>query len=511
MLLGAAWLALVAPSWSTTSIAWRQDAAVEAPAQSARQLSLGDAVALALQNNIGLRIDRFSAEVQRFTYLGSWGSFDPIATVSGNFTDAEQQAATSLAGANVVNSQVAGFNAGLLFPLETGGSFNVGYDHTYSKTNSTFSVGESLDQGAFALTYSQPLLRGAWNGYNTAERMKAEMRWMQSDARHTELRANLQRDVTQAYWDLIASKEALAVQEETLALGLRQLEQNERRLKVGVGTEVEVLQAQTNVATQQEVLLRSRSNVSAADDMLKGLLFARSQGDGWDAWYAWWDEPIEPTTPLPEVTDVTAEWTQSLGRALAHRPELLQKRYEIEISELDLIKANSEEQAGLDLQLSVASNAVADHTGPAIETAAKFDFATYSASLTYSTPLFNRAAENAYKAARVGVLSARLAYELAETEILTEVRAAVRDAHYQAEAVRAAMVSYDLAVRQLEAEEARFAQGISTNFQVLEYQQQLSQAKSNLVAVRVAYAKSLTALERAEGRLQQPEPPAPNE
>ena len=128
-------------------------------------------------------------------------------------------------------------------------------------------------------------------------------------------------------------------------------------------------------------------------------------------------------------------------------------------------------------------------------------FHAASASLTWSTPLRNRAAENALEAARLGVRSARLVYEQVETGILTEVRAAVRDSLYQAEAVRAAGTSYDLARRQLEAEEARFEQGLATNFQVLEYQQQLAQAKANLVAARVAYAKARTALARAEGEL----------
>jgi outer membrane protein TolC len=75
--------------------------------------------------------------------------------------------------------------------------------------------------------------------------------------------------------------------------------------------------------------------------------------------------------------------------------------------------------------------------------------------------------------------------------------------HHQAEAVNAARTSYDLAQRQLDAENARFEQGISTNFQVLEYQQQLSQAKANLVTSRVSYAKARTALVKAEGLLDQ--------
>jgi len=464
-------------------------------------LSVEDVVALARKNNIGLRIDTFAEDVQRYTHLGTFGAFDPIATVTGSYTDSQQPAASSLAGANVVKSDTIAMNAGLLMPFESGGNLNLGYDHRNTSTNSTFSIDDTLTTSSLSLSYTQPLLRGAWTGYNTIEQEKSELRWLQAKARHDELVANLERDVIQAYWNLVAAREALVVQEETLALGEQQLEQNRRRLKVGVGTEVEVLQAETNVATQTEVLLQAQSNVRAADDAVKSLIFARSEGDGWDVWYAWWDRPIQPTTPLPAVDETALDWTSSLAHALSSRPELVQRRIDIEISEFDLLKARSEERAGLDLNLSLTSTGVDGQANQALQSASQFDFPTASASLTYTTPLFNRAAENALEASRLGLRSARLGYEQAETGILTEVRAAVRDSQYQAEAVRAATVSFDLAKRQLEAEEARFAQGLSTNFQVLEYQQQLSQAKSNLVGARVAYAKAGTALLRAEGRL----------
>lgn len=495
--VGLVALLLVAPL-APAEASGRQDA-VSAP--EPMQLSVEDVVSLAEKNNIGLRIDTFAEEVQRYTHLGSFGAFDPIATVTGSYTDTQQPAASSLAGANVVKSDTLGLNAGLLVPFETGGNLNLGYDHQNTSTNSTFSIDDTLTTSSLSISYTQPLLRGAWSGYNTVEEEKSELRWQQATARHSELLANLRRDVIQAYWNLVAAREALVVQEETLALGQQQLDQNRRRLKVGVGTEVEVLQAETNVATQTEVLLQAKSNVRAADDALKSLIFARTEGDGWDAWYDWWDRPIEPTTPLPDVDDRRLDWTSSLASALSARPELVQRRIDIEISEFDLLKARSEERAGLDLNLSLTSSGVDGQSKKAVETAAQFDFPTASASLTYSAPLFNRAAENALEASRLGLRSARLGYEQAEIGILTEVRAAVRDSEYQREAVRAAEVSFDLAQRQLEAEQARFDQGLSTNFQVLEYQQQLSQAKSNLVGARVAYAKAGTALLRAEGRL----------
>ena len=237
-------------------------------------LSLEDVLELALTNNIGLRVEAHAEEVQYYTHLGSWGSFDPLVSVTGSYADSEEPASTSLAGASVVESDRLGLNANLQLPFTSGGRFDVTYDHANTRTNSAFSIEDTLTSSSVSLTYTQPLLRGAWSGYNTVEQRKSELRWKQAQARYRELESDLVRDVTQSYWDLVAAREALAVQEETLALGEKQLAQNQRRLEVGVGTEVEVLQAEANVALQIEALLRSRTTLAAADDALKAQVFA---------------------------------------------------------------------------------------------------------------------------------------------------------------------------------------------------------------------------------------------
>ncbi len=493
--------ALAALAW--TSFAGLAPAAAQVVVQNeVTPLTLEDAVLLALENNVGLRIEVFREEVQLYTHLGSWGSFDPLATVTGTYRDSEQPATSSLSGGSVVKSDSIDLSAGVQFPLQSGGRFDLGYSHQNSSSTSSFALDDTLTNSAMSLSYTQPLLRGAWSGYNTVEQEKAELRWLQAKEHHREIRITLILDVVQSYWDLVAALEGLAVQRETVELGRQQLDQNMRRLEVGVGTEVEVLQAETNVATQLEVLLRAETSALAADDVLKALLFARSEGDGWEDWYQWWDQPILPGTPLPEVDEkLPLDWIGSLGLALKERPELAQRRIDIEISEFDIMKAGSEESAGLDFTVSLSSSGVNGKSSEAVKAATSFEFPTASAGLTYSAPLYNRAAENAVRSARVGLRSARLVYEQAETAILTEVRAAVRGVKYQAEAVRASRTSYDLALRQLDAENARFEQGLATNFQVLEYQQQLSQAKANLVSSRTGYAKARTTLVKAEGRL----------
>ena len=88
-----------------------------------------------------------------------------------------------------------------------------------------------------------------------------------------------------------------------------------------------------------------------------------------------------------------------------------------------------------------------------------------------------------------------------ELDITAEVREAVRGVRYASEQVRATSTSLALARRQLEAEEARFNNDLSTTFQVLEFQQDLVDAMANERTARVAYAKALINLESVQGLL----------
>ena len=118
-----------------------------------------------------------------------------------------------------------------------------------------------------------------------------------------------------------------------------------------------------------------------------------------------------------------------------------------------------------------------------------------------SLPVGNRTAKTAERAAVANARSARLSYDQLESQVAAEVREAVRQILYQAAAVKASIKSLELAQRQLAAEEARYAEGLSTNFQVLEFQKQLAEALSAQTRARASYAKAIASLARAEGVL----------
>ncbi|HUR27756.1 MAG TPA: TolC family protein [Planctomycetota bacterium] len=459
------------------------------------ELSLEQALKIALDNDLGLELEAIATEVASYEYLGSWGSFDPRVTATAAVTDSEFEAGSSLAGAVIVKEDTQEFSTGVGLPLKTGGRFDVTYGSVNSRSNNSFNNVNPSTTDTLGITFRQPLWRGAWMQYATSAQREREILWHKSSERFRQVRQQLLFDVNSAYWDLVAAIEQIGVADATLELGRRQLQQNQRRLDAGVGTGVEVLQAEANVAVRIGERLKADVDMRAAQDRLKSALFPGTDTPAWDT-------QIVPVTKLPDSTDpLVPPWDAALIVALEHRSELRQQRLEIDASDVRVERTRSERRFGLDLELSSQSRGFDGNSWDAFQSATSFEFPANRAALTLDVPILNRTARNAERAERARGRSARLVYAQLESQIAAEVREAVRQILYQAEAVKASVKSLELAERQLAAEQARYDEGLSTNFQVLEFQRQLDEARSSEKRARVGYAKALSGLSRAEGVL----------
>ena len=86
-----------------------------------------------------------------------------------------------------------------------------------------------------------------------------------------------------------------------------------------------------------------------------------------------------------------------------------------------------------------------------------------------------------------------------EKTVASEVRDAVRSVNYLSKRVEATAKSSFVAERQLDAEQRRLREGVSTNFQVLSFQNDLLTAKTAELSARIAYAKAISQLQTAQG------------
>jgi len=502
----AAVLALLAPQDPAPPAAPSQQAyqasqAGEEPPTEVIELTLEQALQIALGNDLGLKIQELVTEGAKFDAEGSWGAFDPLLSATGTVTDSEFEASSSLSGTNVINEKSTSASAGLLLPLQTGGSFNFTFDTVHSQSNNSLAQGiDEATTDTFGIEFRQPLLRGFGRNYATSEQQQAELEYKRQIEQYRLSRQDLIASVANAYWDLVTAIGQLDVAQETLDLGLNQLDQNQRRLDAGVGTKVEVLQAEANVAQRREQLLLRQTEAKGAADRLKEALYPGTDAQKWDA-------DVRPTTPLPEPPPpeqglkLVPRWANAWVVAEESRSELRQQRIVIASSEVNVARAISDRRPRLDLLLSSHSRGFDGEASSAFEKSFEWDFPQNTAALAFTFPIFNRAGRYGLESARSNLRAQRLAYDQIESQVVSEVRAAIRQVTYAVEAVAAADKSYEYTKQQLDAEDARYKEGLSTNFQVLEYQQQLAQALYNKNLARAVLAKALVNLQRSQGIL----------
>ena len=469
---------------------------------ASRRLSLEQARSLALNNNLGLRRSAIESAAAHFDARSSWGSFDWVLDLRGSYTDSETEGNTSLFGGDVVENQDARIDVDLTRPLTTGGSFVLHFDTQEQRTNNAFFNAPELFQDGLSATFSQPLLRGRGSDFATSNQREAEIT---EQRRREDLRGARQlllHDVEVAYWDLVAALQQLEVAESALKLGENQVTREEARIRAGDGTEVDVLQARTEVATRTETLLQAQNDVAQRGDDLKAIVYADRSPE-------LWTRPLSPTTELPLLTD-SAElphWESAFQIALDRRPELRTSRLDVDSSRVTLTRAQSERLYGLDLEISVRSGAVDENYAQALGDTVDFQFPQYQAILTYNMPLQNRTASNAERAARERLRGSQIALEEAEITALADVRRAIREVRFREQAMLAASQSAALARAQLDAEQKRLDADLSTTFQVLEFQQTLIEALSNERSAAGEYAKSLVGLNLAQGLVGELPPP----
>ena len=159
----------------------------------------------------------------------------------------------------------------------------------------------------------------------------------------------------------------------------------------------------------------------------------------------------------------------------------------------------NEKEPLLDVLVQLSSQGYDASVSNAIEETLTYEFPTLSAGLNFQLPMGNVALDREERAARAELRAAQLGLDAQRSEVATGLREALRRVRYQSEATRAASKTRDAAQRLMEAERSRYEQGLSTNFQVLEFQQALVEAQYAEQASRAAYGQALATLARERG------------
>ncbi len=552
-------------------------------------LSIDDAVALALENNLDLDIARYNLNIADTDYLraksganilgintgivqntpgggvgglggtvgsGTGGttvaaggagtgtsglvsstlgigspitSFDPVLTGTLQLDKNNTESTNVLSPVPVLAQNTYTADVSYTQGFQWGTALSVGFNNTHVTTNSPTSLLTPDLSSNFQFKITQNLLQGFGTLPNTRFiRIAKNNREISDVAFRLQIITTVDQ-IENMYWDLVYAYENVRVQQEALTYTQKALDDSKRQAQVGTVPPIQVVSAQSAVATGQQNLIVAQNNLQLQELLMKNAL-SRSIEDPVLA-----EADVVPTSTmlLPQQEPVVPA-QDLINQALDHRAELVESRIDLNSRDLSGKAVRNAMLPTLDAFAYYGGSGVGGSVNPAIpncaSTTSNFCFNPAKApppfqtsntvgyggtlnqlvnstapdkgvGLTLNIPLRNRAAQANQVRSQLEYRQAQVRLHQLENQIRIEVRNAQFDVKQNRAAVQAAQSALDLARQTFDADQQKLKVGLTTQTAILQDASTLTGSESNLVSAKAAYEKSRIELDRATGLL----------
>jgi outer membrane protein TolC len=293
-----------------------------------RPISVREAIALALENNTDIEVTRKNVRIAEYDLQAARGVYQPRligqtsyerATTPNVSIFSSNQKTTQ--GAFVGNAAVTGFIP-RLGTVITGEVMN-----QRVTTNNPIAILSPQYNSGFSLRLTQPLLRGRGFDQNRRTIEIAKRNLALTDVQFRQRSIEIITGVQRAYWDLTYALRNLQVQRDGVRDAKQQLEHNRRLVEEGQLAPIDIVAAETQVATFEQAVYEALNAVTQAENGLKNLIAPNRHDDIWN-------ESITPTDQV-ELTVPRTTLADAITTAMANRPELELSNVRKEINEID--------------------------------------------------------------------------------------------------------------------------------------------------------------------------------
>jgi outer membrane protein TolC len=474
--------------------------------EKVKRLSLQEALRTAMEQNLQVQIAK---ETRAATTAGvsiAQGAFDWTLISSFSYTHQDSATTKPLSSGVLARTEATSWNRNFLLgaqkPFEWGGNLQLNYSPTYSYSKGIYlDPSNSANLGSFGTyypysaalsgTYTQSLLKGFGREATEVNVIVAKS---SADAANYLYRLsiiNLMASTESQYWDLVFAERSLENTKLALALAQKQLNENKIRVEVGTLAAIEVTSAEAAVAQQEQAIISAEAKLQNADDALIRTLYPET------------DHPdrLEPTDS-PTISHTPMDEPSAEKMALARRIEL--KVAALTRKSMSALRLAAENRLLPQLNAFVTYSNTSDNypaMGPVNRDLSSAKYPGYAVGINFSLPIPNRTAKGNLAQARANERSSELSQHDQELGILLQVRQTFRDVEAAEKSVEAAKKTRAFREEDMNAEQKKFENGMSTNFLVLSKQNDLNTARAAELQAQINAAKSVTALEQATGNL----------
>jgi outer membrane protein TolC len=404
------------------------------------------------------------------------------------------------------NTILGNVNYQQAFP--TGGGLQVVWDNERQTFNSpNQSINPQLT--SFVQVYmQQQLLAGFGFGPNLRYLRIAKTNQKVSNIA---FRAQVIATVTQIcdlYWDLVSAYDDEQVQERSVAFASETLDTTRKQLGLQAVPEMDVLKAEGDLATRQQDLTVSRTNLELQELYMKNAI-TRSLDDP-----TLQEMPVVPTDHIGRQAETSSKSVQDMiADALKNRVELQESSLVLQNSELSRKTARNAMLPSLSVYGFYAGTGFGGTTksgsgstvpagfGGTVENAMNYSSPEYQVGFQLSVPLRNRIAKADQYRTELEYRQSQIYLEERKKQIRIEVQNARYALEQGSSRVDAARKARDLAAKTLDIMQREQKLGAGSNQQTLSAQHDLSLAESALVVAETAYEKARIEVRRATGSI----------
>jgi outer membrane protein TolC len=477
-----------------------------------RRMSIDDAVATALEQNLDLQVDRINPQLQELTIGQFKAAYTPNFISNLSTSDATQPATSFLDTGGGTATGITSGNSVFNFGVQSltnwlGASYDVRFNNFRSTTTNLLQSFNPQINTSLSATYIQPLLRNFKIDGARQQLIVSQKNKQISDVQLKQSITLTTRAVRNAYYDLIYAIGNLAVQRQSLQLSQQSLRDNRARVEIGTMAPLDIVQAEADVASREEAVILAEAAIERQQDTLRALVYNPSSPDFWTARI----EPTDTMTFVPTTVDTDA----AVKTALQERTDLVNARKNLEINDVNIRYFRNQSLPDVTASVNYNTRAIGGTqvlrgrdpitglpTGDiirsesvgyfsALGTAFSGDFPGWNVQLQMSYPIGGSAQEAQLARARLAQTQAERQISSLELAVTTQVREAARNVQTNAKRVEATRSARVFAERRLEAEEKRYQAGLTQNFFVLQAQRDLSVARNGELLALVDYAKSV--------------------
>lgn len=531
-------------------------------------LSLEDAISLALENNLDIRVQRFTPWIAQTDVLrtkaggaarglGGTGTasvlgaipsttFDPFFTSGVNWSSNDLPVNNGLlsgTGASTtfgeVRTHIANYNFGVSQGFHTGTAISAAWDNARQSTTSTFNFFNPSVQSTLIFSVQQQLLNGFGILPNTRFIIEAKNTLKVANSQFAQQVIATVSQVQNFYWELVFATRNVQVQEAALATSQKLYEDNKKQLEIGTMAPLDVLTAESELATNQQNLIVAQTTQLQQQTQLLNAI-TKNPTDRSLA-----GVEIVPTTAIsaPSLDIDSIVLDDAVKEAWAKRPEILQAQLNLKNAGVEVkatrnallptltlfgqfsttgLGGNSTVRTPTTTLVPITSEPIVMSNGtatgefvgtPVFTTTAvpgglsdalgqitSNRFPSFAVGLNLTLPIRNRSAQADSARALLDERQLETSYRQLENTIFVGVRNALIALQQDKARVAAAEKAGDLARQTLDAEEKKYRLGASTSYQVILRSRDLTTAQGNEIRAKADMAEAVVNFNQAVGR-----------